>query len=43
LLGIRIDVEVVPRGSLPRAEFKADRLKDLRPAPSVAREARPVH
>lgn len=30
-LGIRVDVEVVPTGTLARAEFKADRLKDLRP------------
>jgi phenylacetate-CoA ligase len=31
LLGIRVDVEVVPQGSLPRFEFKADRLTDRRP------------
>jgi phenylacetate-CoA ligase len=30
-LGIRVDVEVVPHGSLERASFKADRLSDLRP------------
>ncbi len=29
-LGIRVDVAVVPPGSLPRAEFKADRLTDRR-------------
>jgi phenylacetate-CoA ligase len=31
LLGIRCDVDVVPAGSLPRFEFKADRLADRRP------------
>lgn len=30
-LGVRVDVEVVPAGSLPRAEHKADRLSDTRP------------
>lgn len=30
-LGIRVDVDVVPHGTLERASFKADRLKDLRP------------
>ena len=30
-LGIRVDVEVVPYGSLPRAQFKSDRLTDRRP------------
>ncbi len=30
-LGIRVDVEVVPYGSLERFEFKADRLTDRRP------------
>ncbi|MFZ5830245.1 MAG: hypothetical protein ACOY3P_09155, partial [Planctomycetota bacterium] len=30
-LGIRVDVEVVPCGTLERASFKADRLTDRRP------------
>jgi len=30
-LGIRVDIEVVPYGSLPRSEFKSDRLTDRRP------------
>lgn len=30
-LGIRVDVELVSHGSLPRTEFKADRLIDRRP------------
>lgn len=39
LLGIRIDVEVVERGTLPRTEFKADRLTDLRNKLPMAPEA----
>ncbi len=30
-LGIRVEVELAPHGTLPRTEFKADRLKDRRP------------
>ena len=30
-LGIRVDVEVVPPGSLERSQFKSDRLIDRRP------------
>jgi phenylacetate-CoA ligase len=29
-LGLRVEVEIVPRGSLPRFEFKARRVVDLR-------------
>ena len=29
-LGINVDVEVVPYGTLPRTQFKAQRLFDLR-------------
>ncbi|HUT94195.1 MAG TPA: hypothetical protein VMY37_32340 [Thermoguttaceae bacterium] len=29
-LGLRVDVDVVPHGSLPRTQFKADRLTDRR-------------
>jgi phenylacetate-CoA ligase len=34
-LGIRVDVKVVPPGTLPRSEFKAERLTDRRPKPAV--------
>jgi phenylacetate-CoA ligase len=34
-LGIRVDVKVVSPGTLPRSEFKAERLTDLRPKPAV--------
>ncbi|MFH1266332.1 MAG: phenylacetate--CoA ligase family protein, partial [Planctomycetota bacterium] len=30
-LGLRVDVEVAPYGSLPRSQFKSDRLTDRRP------------
>ncbi|OHB82556.1 MAG: CoF synthetase [Planctomycetes bacterium RBG_16_64_12] len=30
-LGLRVDLEVVPYGSLPRSKFKSDRLTDRRP------------
>ena len=30
-LGLRVDVDVVPHGTLPRTQFKADRLTDGRP------------
>ena len=30
-LGLRVDVDVVPHGTLPRTQFKADRLTDRRP------------
>ena len=30
-LGLRVDVDVVPHGTLPRTQFKADRLVDRRP------------
>jgi phenylacetate-CoA ligase len=29
-LGIDVDVELVPYGTLPRTEFKANRVSDLR-------------
>jgi phenylacetate-CoA ligase len=40
-LGIRVDVVVVPHGSLPRVEFKAERLSDLRARPRPLAAAHP--
>jgi len=34
-LGLRVDVDLVPHGTLPRTQFKADRLTDRRPKPHV--------